>query len=163
MGYMAKYVGLPYTKGSATSKAAAESMVEPSKNQRQQAWEFIADRGAYGATSDDLKQYLGFHHSSTTRLTELVRLGRVERTDDTRPTKSNRQAKVHIAIPPDDWKDKRPGWPTPTKEQRESEVQKWKRRAYRAAELLKEEKRKNVELQEQNALLYRVCRGLDDE
>ena len=157
---MNDFVGLPYTKGSDTSKAAAESMVEPSKNQRQEVWEYIRRRGSLGATSDEVKIDLEFHHSSTTRLTELVRLGRIRRTEETRLTRSNRQAAVYVAIDPKDWVDQRAGWPCPKKpmklnpgslESQIEELQKeitelkwemrtWKARAYRFRDMYYKEK-----------------------
>ena len=142
---MVKPVGLPYTLGSATSKAAAKSMVKPAVNLRAKIWRFIRNCGRDGATSDEVNVHFGIPNSSTTRVTELMRLGRITRTDRTRPTRSGCQAKIHIAVRPSDWIDKREGWPTPTEEQCESELtktrksrDKWKARAYRFRKLYEE-------------------------
>jgi hypothetical protein len=137
---------LPYTPGSVTSKAAAKSMVAPAKNLRQRVWRFIASQGDYGATSDEINVHLGIPNSCTTRVTELVRLGRIVRTKDTRPTRSGRAAHIHKAVPKDDWKDKRPGWPTPKREETRRELvsrlraerDMWKRRALFAKAKYKE-------------------------
>lgn len=109
---MSEHVGLPYTKGSATSKAAAKSMVEPSKNQRQRIWEYLEQQGKRGATYYEIKQVFKVDGP---RMTELRRLGRVKETDETRLTPKGRQAKVYVVIPRADWTDQRAGWPTPRK------------------------------------------------
>lgn len=109
---MRRGVGLPYVKGSETSKAAAESMVEPSKNQRQQVWEHIHAFGGNGRTCHEVEGGIGIIHGScASRMWELREMGRIERTGDTRPTPTGRQADVYITIEPDLWIDKRPGWP----------------------------------------------------
>jgi hypothetical protein len=127
------YVGLPYTKGSFTSKAAAESMVEPSKNQRQRVWEYIQALGSRGAICQEVELGLDIcHQSCSTRMQELRQLGRLVRTGFTRKTSSRREADVHVVVYPDDWMDKRVGWPAPTKAQNMSEISKWKARALQA-------------------------------
>lgn len=124
-----KYVGLPYTKGSDTSKAAAESMVEPSKNQRYLIWELIS-RCIHGATCQEVERYLDIcHQSCSTRMMELRQMGRLKYNGKTRKTESNREANVHVAVDPAEWIDKRPGWPCP---ENKSNTNMWKQRAYAA-------------------------------
>jgi len=149
---MAQYVGLPYTKGSPTTKAAAKSMVKVAKNQRQQVWEYIRDQGKTGATHGEIRA-LGI---SGPRVTELYQLGRVKK-HGKRLTKSKREADVYVAIDPKDWMDKRAGWPTPYRTVRSNETQKWKKRAeyskalYHEAQHRIEELEKELEeLNEQN-------------
>ena len=122
-------MGLPYTKGSETSKDAAESMVEESKNQRQVIWEYIRDQGDTGLTYYEAKQIFQIDGP---RMTELRRLGRIKETDRTRLTATGRHAKVYVAVDPADWKDKRKGWPTPRREMSEDdkELALWKKRAH---------------------------------
>lgn len=143
---MSGYVGTPYIKGSSTSKAAAKGV--KSGNQRQRAWEFINSRGAKGATAQEVNEALGIDHGCCTRVTELVRLGRIKRTEKTRKTSRGYPAKIHVAIDPKDWADKRSGWPCPHKPKKKSyaklekECEEWKKLAYEWRELymdLKEE------------------------
>ena len=137
---MSKHVGLPYTKGSSTSEAAAESMVEPSKNQRQRVWEYINKQGSHGATRREIQQKM---RMDGPRVTELYRLGRVEKRG-TRRTTSNREADVYVAIAPKDWEDKRGGWPMPLKEMSENakELALWKKRAYTARSAYRKTRKK---------------------
>jgi len=127
---MSEYVGLPYSKGSDTSKAAAKSMVEPAKNQRYVIWDLI-HRCAYGATCQEIEKHLGIcHQSCSTRLLELRQMGRLKYNGKKRKTDANREACVHVAVEPQDWTDKRAGWPTPKKKSGIDEVAMWKKRAY---------------------------------
>lgn len=144
---MPKYVGVPYIKGSSTSQAAAKSV--NAGNQRQRAWEFIASQGAHGATAQEVNKALGIKHGCCTRVTELVRLGRIERTQRTRKTSTGRSAKIHVAIAPKDWVDKRSGWPCPTKGQTQQETAIWRRRAYSVAKKYKEALDRIKELEQQ--------------
>jgi hypothetical protein len=111
---MSEYVGVPYIKGSDTSKAAAKGV--KGENQRERAWNFINSRGDRGATAQEVNEALGIDHGCCTRVTELVRLGRIKRLDKTRKTSRGYPAKIHIAVPKVDWADKRPGWPAPKSE-----------------------------------------------
>lgn len=127
-------MSLPYTKGSATSKAAAQSMVKPAKNQREQIWRYVMKQGDRGATCQEVERALDIcHQSCSTRMMELRQMGRLNHKGETRRTESNRQAEVHIAIPENKWADNRPGWPTPRKlklmSKEEMETEKWKKRA----------------------------------
>jgi hypothetical protein len=136
---MSQYVGLPYSKNSKTSKAAAKSMVPHAPNQRQLVWEFVQKRGAYGATCEEAEIGLKMRHQScSTRMQELRQLGRLKHVGLTRKTVANRQAEIHVAVDPADWTDKRPGWPTPTQAQRQSELAKWKARAIKARGMYRE-------------------------
>lgn len=110
---MSKRPKLPYHKGP--------------QSQREQCWRFIHSQGEYGATADEVNIALGIAHSCTIRITELCRLGRVNRIGK-RKTRTGRRANVHIAIPPDKWEDQREGWPNPLRN-RKAETQKWKNRA----------------------------------
>jgi hypothetical protein len=107
-------VGLPYSVGSGTSKAAAESMVGESKNQRQRIWEHISRAWSLGQTSEECEVALGMTRSScSTRVGELRTQGRIRKTGAVRETRSGCSAAVYQALAPMDWADKRPGWPSP--------------------------------------------------
>jgi len=104
---------LPYIPGSATSKAAAKSMVKPSRNQRQRVWEHIHCFGGTGKTCHEVEEEIGIIHGScASRIWELREMGRIERTGRTRTTPTGREADVYIAVEKEDWIDDRPGWPT---------------------------------------------------
>jgi hypothetical protein len=131
-------MGIPYRPESATSKEAAESMVFAAKNQRAMCWEYIRSQGSKGATADEVNVALGVAHGCTIRITELVRLGRVERIKTKRKTRTGRHAFVHVAIEPQDWVDQRPGWPCPKREKmptKDQQLALWKRRAYKQREI----------------------------
>ena len=121
-------MGLPYTKGSPTTEAAAKSMVPVVTNQREQIWEFIRSCGKKGATHGEI---LAILNVSGPRVTELYRLGRIKKAGR-RLTPSKREADVYVAIPKEDWTDKRKGWPTPRREMSEDdkELALWKKRAH---------------------------------
>lgn len=94
---------LPYTPGSATSKTAAQSMVKHAPNQRQRVWQYV-DEQEEGATCDEIEVALGMHHASVaTRVMELRDMGRLKKTLDTRLTRKNRPAAVHVAVDPHWW------------------------------------------------------------
>jgi len=162
---MAQYVGLPYAKNSKTSKAAAKSMVKHAPNQREVVWKYVYQCGKTGATCEETEIALGMRHQScSTRMQELRQLGRLAYNGKRRRTVAKRKADVHVIVDPADWEDKRPGWPTPTEEQRKSEKQKlkelarkWEQRAeyskalYHEAQHRIEELEKELEeLNEQN-------------
>jgi hypothetical protein len=111
-GLKNRFPELPYTPGSIPSELTARSMVEPAKNDREKAWRYIYAKGTEGATLRELKDVFGFDGP---RVTELGRLGRIRDTGEIRETPSGRPAAIHVAIEPEFWTDKRPGWPAPTK------------------------------------------------
>lgn len=112
MGTRSPFPELPYTPGSIPSELTARSMVEPAKNDREKAWRYIYAKRTEGATLRELKDVFGFDGP---RVTELRRLGRIRNTGEIRDTPSGRPAAIYVAIEPEFWTDKRPGWPTPTK------------------------------------------------
>ena len=91
---------LPYVKGSATSQAAAESMKPHARTIRQRVYEYILSRGGFGCTDEEVIAALGVSPSTARpRRGELVQMGAVKKTGDTRPTRSGRQAAVYVGIP----------------------------------------------------------------
>lgn len=119
------------------------------QSQRERCWRFIHSQGEYGATADEVNIALGIAHGCTIRVTELYRLGRVDRLEGKRRTRTGRKANVHVAVPPDKWADKREGWPTPTKAERSMELQTWKNRAL-LAEATCLELQEKIQQQEEN-------------
>jgi hypothetical protein len=54
-------------------------------------------RGKYGMTCDEAEVRLGLSHQTcSARFTDLVKDGRLTRTEETRPTRSGCPARVHI-------------------------------------------------------------------
>ena len=86
-----------YQHHSEPSFAAAQA-IEPSRNTlREAVFAAIRDRGAAGATDDELQCSLGMNPSTERpRRVELVEAGRVLNSGLTRPTRSGRKATVWI-------------------------------------------------------------------
>jgi len=91
---------LPYTKGSDTSKAAADSMESRAPTIRKEVYDFIVSRGERGATDDEIAASLNLRHQTASpRRRNLVLMGAVHRTEERRPTRSGHSATVWIATP----------------------------------------------------------------
>ena len=91
---------LPFVRGSATSKAAAASMVAIAPSIKRRIYDFILSRGARGATDDELEVALDLtHQTASSRRYALAQAGAVKRTDEKRPTRSGRSAFVYVAEP----------------------------------------------------------------
>lgn len=91
----------PHAAGSATSKAAGESVDWGSMRDR--VLDVIAWRSARntfssrGLTDDEIERILGLRHQSVSpRRRELVLLGKVVKSGRTRATRSGRQATVWV-------------------------------------------------------------------
>jgi hypothetical protein len=92
------FVGLPHSR-TETSKGAAESMVPRSAKQRQRVWEFIHERGGYGATANEIEAGLGISGNAVRpRIIELRDVSKVCKTNATRKTPSGRAARVYVAV-----------------------------------------------------------------
>jgi hypothetical protein len=86
----------PHVRGSATSKAAADSVAECAGNLRNKVLTCIADTGAAGSTCDEIEQALQLRHQTcSARIVELVNAGKILKTDRTRRTRSGRAAAVY--------------------------------------------------------------------
>jgi hypothetical protein len=86
----------PHVRGSATSKAAADSVAESAGNLRNKVLTCIADTGAAGMTTDEIEAALDMRHqTASARIVELVNAGKILKTDRTRPTRSGRAAAVY--------------------------------------------------------------------
>lgn len=88
---------IAHVKGSATSKAAAESMEEVAPSMQKRVLRFIASRGAEGATDDAIEGALGLRHqSASARRRELVLAGFVSDSGRTAKTRSGRAATLWV-------------------------------------------------------------------
>lgn len=89
----------PPSNGTPTSDAAA-SYIEPvSGRLRRLVYDFIMERGGYGATAQEVEQGLGLVAQTVTpRVVELRKKGLVEVTEDTRKTRSGCRARVYVAV-----------------------------------------------------------------
>lgn len=90
----------PYQKHSATSKAAATSIVPKAGTLRAMVLEFLKDRrywGIDGATDEEIQDELEMpQNTARPRRVELVRAGLVIDSGRSRPTKSGRMATVWV-------------------------------------------------------------------
>ncbi len=87
----------PYVKGSETSREAAEK-IEPKKITMQAViLTFFGSRMAFGATVDEVERTLGMlHQSAGARVRELVLAGKLVDSEQTRKTRSGRNAVVWV-------------------------------------------------------------------
>lgn len=87
----------PYVRDSPTSKAAAKSIEHRMNSDAERVFDFIAGKGAYGATCDWTEHELGMSHQTTSaRIRQLLDEGRLTRTARARPTRSGRSASVLV-------------------------------------------------------------------
>ena len=91
---------LPHVKDSGTSRAAADSMVAHARPMREQVFEYIKAQGERGATDDEIEVALGMRHQSASpRRRDLEKkYEAIYLTNETRPTRSGRQAGVYRAV-----------------------------------------------------------------
>jgi hypothetical protein len=88
----------PHVRGSATSKAAADSITPTAAKVRERVRVAIADTGLAGMTCDQIEAALDMRHqTASARIVELVNSGAILKTDRTRPTRSGRAAAVYVA------------------------------------------------------------------
>ena len=88
----------PFVRGSRTSHAAAEAIEGVSGQQRSRVLAWFVSKGHRGGTSDELEDALGLSHQSAgPRIRELEKAGQLNRTTNTRPTRSGRAAGVLVA------------------------------------------------------------------
>ena len=81
--------------GTPTSKDAAADIRAHTPKLRAKVLAFVASRGAYGATAQEIEAGTGLAGNTVRpRLVELAENGCIERTGRTRPTTSGRQASV---------------------------------------------------------------------
>ncbi len=91
---------LPYVRGSETSKAAADSMRTSAGSIKHRVYHFILKAGNQGATDDEIEIGLNLtHQTASARRRNLELAGALVKTDNKRPTRSNRLAYVYTAIP----------------------------------------------------------------
>lgn len=90
---------LPFQAHSATSQAAAKSMKgRKSDAMRQRVYAFLVERGAEGATDEEMQGWLDMNPSTQRpRRIELVATGQVVDSGKVRKTLSGRSATVWVA------------------------------------------------------------------
>ena len=93
-------MGIPYVKGSETSRAAADSIKHSAPSDKTRVFQFIVQCGKYGATDDEIESALNMRHqSASARRRNLELAGAVIKTDRKRKTRSGRSAYVYTADP----------------------------------------------------------------
>ena len=86
---------LPFQRGSATSRAAAMAAVSTAQTARAKVLHFVESRGEWGATRDEIARGLEIKIQTVcARVDDLLRLGFIRRTTETRKTDTGRAAEV---------------------------------------------------------------------
>jgi Fic family protein len=87
-----------YHGGNPESVEAFESFsVERMESDRARIVRLTIVRGKHGLTCDEAERLLGLKHQTcSARFTDLVKDGRLTRTEERRPTRSGCPARVHI-------------------------------------------------------------------
>jgi hypothetical protein len=88
----------PFAKRSETSEAAAVA-IEPRRGTLQwKVHRFVRSRGHQGATRQEIADLLGIAENTVRpRITELIALGLVRKTDRTRETRAGRSAEILVS------------------------------------------------------------------
>jgi len=93
-------MNIPYQKGSATSKAAAEAQKPRAPSKIQQIYQFMLERGDHGATDDEIRHGTRMIASTAgARRRDLECLGGCMKTDRRRLTSNGHEAAVYVAVP----------------------------------------------------------------
>jgi len=89
----------PHVAGSATSKQAADAIKPMRLSLFQRVHNFIEEREKWGATQEEIHLETGIKENTLRpRIRELEIKGLIEKTDETRKTKSGRNAVVYRAV-----------------------------------------------------------------
>ena len=89
--------GAPYQKHSPTSQAAAEAILPKTGTLRRMVYNFIAQRGHYGATDEEIQSCLSMGaNTQRPRRVELVAASLVRDSGTTRKTRSRKAAVVWV-------------------------------------------------------------------
>ena len=87
----------PFEQISLTSALAAQEMKPHAGKLRERVFEYVKSQGDAGATSDEIEVALGLiHQTASARARELVLLGRLRNSGNTRKTRSGRHAAVLV-------------------------------------------------------------------
>lgn len=80
------------------SLAALKSIEGAAATLRSQIFELAKDYGYYGVTCDEVEKDLQMRHqTASARIRELEIMGKLVKTEDTRPTRSGRAARIYVA------------------------------------------------------------------
>jgi hypothetical protein len=90
---------LPPHNGTPTSIAAAKEIEPVAGKARAAVLDYLLSRGIEGATADEIEQATSYSGNTIRpRLVELKRIGSIEKSDATRPTRSGRKAAVWVVM-----------------------------------------------------------------
>jgi hypothetical protein len=90
---------IPFVFGSATSKAAAESIEKDTNRLRKLVFEEIRDAGSCGLTCDEVEARLDLRHqTASARVRELALAGQIIDSELKRKTRSGRAAVVWVVV-----------------------------------------------------------------
>lgn len=100
MGKQPGLFDMPAIRSSATSRAAAKAIAPKAPSLRERVFDCIAAQGSHGATDLEVQAALGMDPSTQRpRRIELVKAGRIRKTDRTRKTPAGRAAAVYEVAP----------------------------------------------------------------
>ncbi len=88
----------PYARGSATSRAAAESVEPKVTRQEKEVMAYIRSRGDGAACFEIEKGIAMKHETASARITGLHKKGMLRRTGEKRKTLAGNPADVHVAM-----------------------------------------------------------------
>jgi len=89
---------VPFVAGSDTSIEAANRVRPMAAAMREEIFFNIGNKGALGATCDEIEVELNFkHQTASARIRDLVKAGRLKDSGKRRPTRSGANAVVWVA------------------------------------------------------------------
>lgn len=89
----------PYVRGSDTSVAAAKSVAPKTQSMRDRVEAFIKKKNWFGATCDEVEVAIKMSHQTTSaRIRELFKMGRLKDSTFRRNTRSGRKARVLVSV-----------------------------------------------------------------
>lgn len=103
LDYTAPAIGTWRAGQASTARDAALAAFGVTGTQRQALLRELVAAGEHGLTAHEAKERVGsivsYPHVASTRMADMVPLGLVAQTEQTRPTPSGRQARVWVALP----------------------------------------------------------------
>lgn len=93
----AKYPNAPGWTEPTTSKAAAQAIKPHMTYQQNKIDGWLLERGSIGGTYEEIAEGCELRTQSVCgRMVELCEMGRVVKTEETRPTSSRREARIYV-------------------------------------------------------------------
>jgi predicted transcriptional regulator len=94
---VSRQLGVPFVKGSVTSRDAAVSVVDLTPSLRDRVYQHVLSKGNAGATCDEVEAELKLRHqTASARVRELAQLGRIVDSTGRRKTRSGRYAVIWV-------------------------------------------------------------------